>query len=222
MSDLTAEAEGLLHGGREDMTLRRVMELLQRKRIIRKGQAERDVGALATLLGYTVTHIPGGEYLIWPLGQAGDVPPYIGGLSLRGAAAWLIYRDARETLQTDWDNKLGLVSSRGSDTRQWRVQDGGSEADGFYVVGYNPYQTTQFSGRCRACSDRTQQWRMPKPSWPLKTHPLDLSPKDSSNENARRRRNGSAQRRSPRRNSGVPPLGPIHYLTALQAPTPGP
>jgi hypothetical protein len=121
--------------------LRRVMDLLQRKRIIRKGQAERNVGALATLLGYTVTHIPGGEYLIWPLGEAGDVPPYIGGLSLRGAAAWLVYRDARETLQADWDNKLGLVSSRGSDTRQWRVQDGGSEADGFYVVGYNPYQT---------------------------------------------------------------------------------
>jgi hypothetical protein len=163
MSELTADVQRLLRGGREEMTfeeweaagapglsipssqeiltLRRVVDLVPKKRILRRGRAERDIGILATFLGYTVTHVPGGEYLIWPLGEAGDVPPHIGGLTLRGAAAWLVYKDARETMQVDWDTKLGLVRSQGSDNRPWRVQEGGSEADGFYVVGYSPFHT---------------------------------------------------------------------------------
>jgi hypothetical protein len=78
------------------LELRRVTDLLQKRRIRRMGRAEGDVGDLATRLGYTVTHVPGGEYLIWPLGVAGDVPPLIGGLSLQGAAAWLVCRLGRE------------------------------------------------------------------------------------------------------------------------------
>jgi hypothetical protein len=35
---------------------------------------------------------------------------------------------------------MGLISAQGSDTREWRVLEGGSETNGFRVAGYNPYE----------------------------------------------------------------------------------